>query len=57
MRGDGLKLHQGRFWLELRKHFFTRKVGESPSLEDTVRGHDGDGSMVELNDLSGLFQP
>jgi len=79
MRGNGLKLGQGRFKLDIRKkllservimhwHRLPRQLVGSLSLEvfkncgdvalkDLVSGHGGNGLVVGLDDLRGLFQP
>ena len=52
----------------LQRHRLPRELGRSLSLEafknrvdvaprDVVRGHGGEGLVVGLDDLSGLFQP
>ena len=73
MRGSGLSLCQKRFRLDIRKmvrqwHRLPREVVQSLSLEvlknrvavalrDVVSGHSGDGLLVGLDELCGLFQP
>jgi len=65
------KLQQGRFRLDIGKHFSSKRavrhwnglprgcwthcVNVAP--KDTISGHGGDGLMIGLSDLNGLFQP
>jgi len=51
-RGNRLRREvvKSPFWVVFKKHL-------DVALKDVVSGHDGDGSMAGLGDLSGLFQP
>ena len=56
MRGNGLKLRQGRFRLQSSSLEVFKKCVDV-ALRGMVSGHGGDESMVGLDDLSGHFQP
>ena len=71
MKGDGLKLCQGRFSLDIRKCLFSKSgtaaQGGGVTVPGGVRelwgfgtegcGHGGSGLVVGLGVLTGLFQP
>lgn len=55
MRENSLKLHQGRFRLDIWRNLFTERVEKQCSR--LPREHGGDaGFMVGLINLKGLFQ-
>lgn len=64
MRGNGLKLHQGRFGLDIETFLLRRSNNTltwaaqgGDQAPRTTQGSGWDGLTVDLNDLRGLFYP